>query len=151
MAKQDRDMFSKACEYGLRAVIYIAHQSASNQRVGVADIAENIGSPRAFTGKILQQLTRGNIVNSLKGPNGGFEIDNDDLKNIRLGDVVALLDGDELFTGCALGLDKCDSENPCPVHHKFVKIRNDLKAMMDTTTLAVLTERGNKDLDWLKR
>ncbi len=144
-------MFSKTCEYGLRAVIYIAHQSESNLRVGVTSIAENIGSPKAFTAKILQQLTRGGIVNSVKGPNGGFEIDNSSLDKVRLGDIIRLLDGDGIFKGCALGLDECDPQHPCPVHDQFAKIRNDLKKMLNETTLAVLVNRKDMDLSWLRR
>lgn len=144
-------MFSKTCEYGLRAVIYISHQSDNHQRVGVTSIAENIGSPKAFTAKILQQLTKGGIVHSIKGPNGGFEIDPGNLEKIRLADIIRLLDGDDIFIGCALGLDKCDPENPCPVHDQFTKIRNDLKDMLNETTLAKLVAKETTDLNWLRR
>ena len=51
-------MFSKACEYGIRAAVYVALQSLDGRRVSVNEIAEEIDSPIAFTAKILQQLSR---------------------------------------------------------------------------------------------
>ena len=68
-------MFSKACEYGIKATIYIAMQSMQNSRVSLKDIAKEIDSPVAFTAKILQQLARNKIVESVKGPTGGFQIE----------------------------------------------------------------------------
>lgn len=47
-------MFSKSCEYDLRAVIFIAQQSLLGEKPGLKTVAKEIGSPEAFTGKILQ-------------------------------------------------------------------------------------------------
>src|SRR5690554_4496736 len=77
-------MFSKSCEYGIKAILYIATQSIEGYRVKIGDIAENSGSPEAFTAKIMGTLARHNIVNSLKGPYGGFEIDIHRMKQIKL-------------------------------------------------------------------
>ena len=67
-------MFSKACEYGIKAVVYIAIQSKEDRRVKIGDIAENTGTPEAFTAKVLGTLTKQNLVESIKGPYGGFEM-----------------------------------------------------------------------------
>ena len=54
-------MFSKSCEYGIKAIIYIATQSLEDVRVKIGDVAENTGTPEAFTAKILGSLTKHNI------------------------------------------------------------------------------------------
>lgn len=59
-------MFSKSCEYAIRATIYIAKQTKQDKRVGIKDIANAINSPNAFTGKILQQLSKAKIIESAK-------------------------------------------------------------------------------------
>ncbi len=128
-------MFSKACEYGIRAIIYIATESLEDRRVKIGDVADNTGSPEAFTAKILGLLTRHRIVNSLKGPNGGFEIGLSRMKEIRLSDIVFAIDGDSIYNGCALGLSECNAAEPCPMHEKFVKVRNELKKMLETTSI----------------
>ncbi|MFT4805030.1 MAG: Rrf2 family iron-sulfur cluster assembly transcriptional regulator, partial [Psychroserpens sp.] len=42
-------MFSKACEYGIRASIFIAKNSFEGKRVNPREISEEINSPYAFT------------------------------------------------------------------------------------------------------
>ena len=69
-----RDMFSKACEYGIRASIFIATNSSKGIRVGIKDVAKEIDSPEPFTAKIMQILTKAGIIYSAKGVGGGFEV-----------------------------------------------------------------------------
>ena len=131
-------MFSKACEYGIRATIFIAAESLKNNRVGQKEIAEEIDSPVAFTAKILQKLVHRNIVSSAKGVGGGFSIDKNRLKEIRLVEIVEAIDGDSIFRGCGLGLSDCSEDHPCPVHDKFKSIRGELTVMLEDTTLEEL-------------
>lgn len=128
-------MFSKACEHGIKALIYIATQSLEGKRVKIGDVVKNSGSPEAFTAKVLGLLTKHDIVNSHKGPNGGFEMDLKQIKKLKLSDIVQTIDGDSIYNGCGLGLSECNSKEPCPVHHKFVVVRDELKEMLTITTL----------------
>lgn len=134
-------MFSKACEYGIRATIYIAGKSQQGHMVGLREIASSIDSPEAFTAKILQQLVRAGIISSAKGPNGGFEISAQKLKALYLSRIVEAIDGDSIFKGCGLGLKECDEQRPCPVHDKFVAIREELKVMLESTSVLELCTR----------
>lgn len=145
-------MFSKSCEYGLRAVIYIAEQSIQDNKVGLKTIAKAIDSPEAFTGKILQTLAKNNIINSIKGPYGGFIIEKNKLDKISLASIVSVLDGDKIYTGCALGLLQCNASSPCALHHKFIKIRQELREMLISNTLQdVLFTDNKRNYFWLKR
>ena len=131
-------MFSKACEYGIKASIFIALNSYQEKRVSLKAIAKEIASPEAFTAKILQDLARHNIINSVKGAHGGFEINKKQISEIKLEQIVKAIDGDKIYNGCGLGLHACDENHPCPVHDKFKDIRNDLKIMLETTNLEEL-------------
>jgi len=142
-------MFSKTCEYGLRAAIYIAQQSKLNNKVSLSKISEEINSPQAFTAKILQQLTRNNIIKSVKGPYGGFTVEEDKMAT-KLSEVVSVLDGDSIFTGCGLGLKQCDANAPCPLHFKFADIRDRLKTMLESTTLISITDELDLESTILK-
>ncbi|CAA0175384.1 Rrf2 family transcriptional regulator [Tenacibaculum maritimum] len=144
-------MFSKSCEYGLRAAIYIAEKSILKEKVGLKAIANAIGSPEAFTGKILQILTKNNIVTSVKGPYGGFFIETSDLKKIQLSTIVRVLDGEKIYKGCGLGLKQCNEKSPCPLHYKFIEIRERLRTMLEQNTLYdVLYTNEIKNTFWLK-
>ena len=131
-------MFSKTCEYGIRATIFIASQSYQDNRVGLKDIAKKIDSPEAFTAKILQILSKDNIIHSIKGVGGGFEIPKETMSQIKLIQIVSAIDGDRVFTGCGLGLSQCSEDHPCPVHDKFKSIRNELAFMLENTNLEEL-------------
>lgn len=144
-------MFSKACEYGIRAATYIATQSLQDRRVSLKEIAAEIDSPVAFTAKILQQLSRNNIVESVKGAYGGFEVSVAKMSSINISAIVNAIDGDNIYAGCAFGLRKCNASKPCPVHDKFVTIRDELKVMLDTTNLLELTKGLELGVTFLKR
>ena len=144
-------MFSKACEYGILSAVYIALQSLEGRRVSVGEIAEEIDSPVAFTAKILQQLTRNNIVRSVKGPHGGFEIEREDMDTVKLNMIVKAIDGDKIYMGCGLGLKECNEHKPCPLHDRFLDIRNNLSTMLRTTSLYELAVGLEEGLTYLKR
>ena len=55
--------------------------------------------------------------------------------------MVIAIDGPEIFIGCGLGLDKCDSTNPCPIHDEFEKVRTSLIQMCQKTSLSVLVNQ----------
>jgi len=143
-------MFSKACEYGIRAMIYVAQQSRQGERVGLKDIAQGIDSPEAFMAKILQALSRQGLVQSAKGPNGGFYMDARGLK-VTLAEVVLAIDGDQLFNGCGLGLPECNEKKPCPIHDEFKLIRNKIKSLLETTQVGEFNELLEKGVLHLKR
>ncbi len=144
-------MFSKACEYGIRAAVYIALQSVEGKRVSLKEIAEEINSPIAFTAKILQQLSKNSIVDSVKGAAGGFEIEKENIDKVKLSAIVHAIDGDKIFVGCGLGLKECNADKPCPVHDKFIDIRNDLRNMLERTSLYEMTTGLEAGLTYLRR
>ncbi|RZL40842.1 MAG: Rrf2 family transcriptional regulator [Pedobacter sp.] len=127
-------IFSKTCEYAIRAVFYIAHTTATGTKVGIKDIAAGIDSPELYLGKILQDLSRKGLISSTKGPNGGFFLTSQML-NLPLIEVVKAVDGDNLFVGCGLGLKQCSAINPCPLHFQFEEIRDKLTILLNTTTI----------------
>jgi len=134
-------MFSKACEYGIKATLHIAEQSLQEKRIVLPQIAKAIDSPVAFTAKILQQLAKNKIVQSSKGPNGGFSISAEAMETFKLKDIVLAIDGESIFTKCGLGLKKCDENSPCPIHHKFKSIRAEIIDMLETTSLKELSKQ----------
>ena len=144
-------MFSKACEYGIRATIYIAEQSQLDRKVSLKEVAKAIESPEAYTSKILQQLSRNNIINSNKGPTGGFSMDKNALDKVKLRTIVFAIDGDNIYNGCGLGLKRCSEKMPCPVHNQFKSVREELKTLLETTTIKSLTVDLKNGLTFLKR
>lgn len=136
-------MFSKTCEYAIRAVIYIASTGTMDSKTGMTEISSNIEAPAHFTAKILQTLVHNDIVSSQKGVNGGFYM-NKVQRQKHLIDIVRAVDGDALFSGCGLGLATCSEEEPCPFHEKYKVVRNNLRNMMESTSIDDMSKQLKK-------
>jgi len=131
-------MFSKATEYALRATIYIARKSSEENKIGIEEISKAIDSPRSFTAKILQSLTRDNkIVSSVRGPNGGFYI-TEKAKKLPVKSVLEAMGEDEVLEKCVLGLKKCSEVQPCPMHAQYKSIKQQLVKLFVTKTIRQL-------------
>lgn len=143
-------MFSKTCEYAIRAVILIAQKSENGVKVGIKEISKGINAPEHFIAKILQDLSRKGLVQSVKGPNGGFFLDEKSKKN-TVADIVTTIDGEKLFTGCGLGLSNCSEKKPCPLHDEFKVIRQNLHNMLQSFTVAEFNMELTKGMKYLKR
>ncbi len=126
-------IFSKKCEYGLQAVLFLAAQS-KGEVVPSDEIAKRLSIPKEFVSKILQSLTESGIVDSKKGKAGGFFLAKDPSK-IRLIDIVAAIDGLGMFNSCVLGFPDCSPDNPCPVHSKWGELRTKTYNMLTDETI----------------
>lgn len=127
-------MFSKACEYAMRAAVYIAKCSMEGKRVAVKEVAEATDIPEAFASKVLQRLARAGLVDSLRGKKGGFSMSASQQKR-SLYEIVTLFEGEAYFNSCVLGLPVCSSQNPCPLHYQVVGLRDALKKSLQQTTI----------------
>ncbi len=144
-------MFSKACEYAIRATIYVARQSQEGLRASLVDISDETDSPVAFTSKILQQLVKAGIIFSTRGQTGGFYMEASKIESISMAEIVSAFDGDSIYTHCGLGLKECSAAEPCPVHDKFVEIRKNLRSVLESTTVSAMSASLKNGLTYLKR
>lgn len=132
-------MFSKACEYAIRATIFIASESEKGKRASLKDIAREIDSPEAFTAKTLQKLSRSGIIDSTKGAHGGFKVKPENMSLIKIAQIVVAIDGDKVYKRCSLGLHNCSEDHPCPFHSRFKPVRQELQEIVENTSLLDLT------------
>ncbi len=132
-------MFSKSCQYAIRAVTYLAEQQGNVKNVGVKEIAESLQVPQQFLAKILQQLAKHNLITSMKGPGGGFYLGEANA-NVTLLDIVKTMDGKNTLNTCILGKPSCSSEHPCPLHHHFYGCREGLKSTLATCMIGTLVD-----------
>ncbi len=131
-------------------MIFVAQKSKDGRKVGIKEIANGIDSPEHFIAKILQELRRRELVQSVKGPNGGFYLDEQSMER-SLADIVRVIDGDRLLTGCGLGLKQCSEKQPCPIHHEFKKIRKEIQLMLERSKIGEFTEQLENKLLFLRR
>ena len=136
-------LLSKSCVYGLRASLYLAARTEGNYNP-IRKMSDRLEISFHFLTKILQQLTAEGILESFKGPNGGVRLSKPG-NEVPLMDIVLAIDGPELLTECALGLPGCGSKNPCPLHDKWAETRNEIRHMLEKTTLTELVKKGKAE------
>lgn len=116
-------MISNTCKTAIKAVIYLCSKFDSGENASIKEVAEFINANEHTVGKILQILVKQNVINSQKGPTGGFYISKEQQKQPII-HIVESIDGKEVFTTCGLGLSKCSSKHPCPIHHDYSEARD---------------------------
>jgi len=119
-------IFSNTCQYAIKACIVLANEK---RKIGIIDISEQISTPTHFTSKILQQLTKKQLISSGKGKGGGFYLNDEQFENLTIKDIYENFEGKEVLTSCLLGLKQCNGENPCPIHHLALAIKEKVLIM----------------------
>src|SRR5690606_22087972 len=131
-------MFSKACTYSIRAMIFIVTRTADGSRVSIRDIAHHTGTPEPFVAKILQALSRKGIGSSRNEPSGGFYVDAG-ANDVPLIDIVRASDVDSLFFSCWLGIRYCSEKKPCPIIFEHKAIRGNILYLLKINTILSLS------------
>ena len=111
-------MLSLTCKSAIKAVIYLSGKSVEGEKTSLKEVAEKINASEHTVGKTLQTLVKQKIINSVKGPSGGFYLSNEQqLQPIFA--VVETIEGKGIFKECGLGLSKCSETHPCPIHNEY--------------------------------
>jgi Rrf2 family transcriptional regulator, iron-sulfur cluster assembly transcription factor len=140
-------LLSKSCMYGLRASVLLASRNNA-EFITIRELSDELNISFYFLTKVLQQMTKANLLESYKGPNGGVKLARP-AGEIRFMDVVIAIDGLKSLNECALGLPGCGVMKPCPLHDQWSALKTDMMNMMESITLKQLSihERSTKVSD----
>ncbi|MBX2931415.1 MAG: Rrf2 family transcriptional regulator [Chitinophagaceae bacterium] len=116
-------MLSQTCKTAIKAVIYLSVKSTTGDKASIKEISEHINASEHTVGKTLQTLVKQKIINSLKGPTGGFYLSHEQLEQ-PIFNIVETIEGKNVFKKCGLGLSKCSETHPCPIHNEYKEARN---------------------------
>lgn len=141
-------MLSVTCKAAIKAVIYLGSMFDSGKKFGIREIAEQIDENEHTVGKLLQKLVKEGLINSAKGPNGGFYIAGNQKAKPVLA-IVEAIDGDDVFNQCGLGLHKCSAAHPCPIHDDFKSVREGFRILCTEKTIEDLCAPVNSGVAYL--
>lgn len=141
-------MLSLTCKTAIKAVIYLASKVETGEKAGIKEIAEFINASEHTVGKMLQTLVKEEVINSAKGPTGGFYIYAKQ-KSQSIIKIIDAIDGKDVFDECGLGLSKCSATHPCPIHNDYKIIRDQFKRMCQQKKVSDLCETVNDGLAYL--
>ncbi|APQ16766.1 RrF2 family transcriptional regulator [Maribacter hydrothermalis] len=137
-------MLSNASKYAVRAIFYLAIHSHETNKIGAKKISKELEMPQAFLAQLLRNLSSHKIVSSVKGPGGGFFLDNGNRKK-SIWDVIVSIDGKQKFDECFLGLAKCNEINPCPAHAIVAPFKEKILTDFRDKTIDQLVEEIKKN------
>jgi Rrf2 family protein len=135
-------ILSKSCIYGIQAAIAVAAEGGKDF-VPIHKLAERLDISFHFLTKVLQQFTQAGIMSSYRGPRGGVALAKP-ASSITLVEMIAAIDGTEIFTECMLGLPGCGVAPPCPAHEQWMQLRQQFGSLAKQLTLAAMASRANE-------
>jgi len=141
-------MLSLTCKTAIKAVIYLGSKNESGTKSGIKEIAAFIDASEHTVGKMLQTLVKEEVINSTKGPNGGFFITPKQQRQPIL-NIIEAIDGKEVFKQCGLGLSKCSATHPCPIHNDYKALRDLFEKLCKDKKVVDLFEPVNNGLAYL--
>lgn len=124
--------------------MYLAFREKDGCKVQLGEIAGELKIPRHFLAKIMKNMAKEGILDSTKGPYGGFSVNKKTL-SAKLIQLVTITDGIEQFNTCVLSLRKCNSRNPCPLHFEMLKLRDGMLAEFSKKNIGDLLNKDNPD------
>jgi Rrf2 family protein len=132
-------MFSNTAKYAIKACLFLAVNSNEENKLVIKDIADPINVPSAYIAKILQALSKKDIISSTRGPKGGFYLTKDQLQT-KIMKIIEAVDGHERLNSCLLSLEKCNSDNPCSLHHLVYEQKTIITSRLKSSSLEDLRD-----------
>ena len=124
--------------------MYVAAADPEKKRIQLDEVAANLNVPRYFLGKVMKNLVKEGVLDSQKGPTGGFSINQATFKTPLI-KIIAITGEPIQFDTCVLQLRKCNAKQPCALHHRAQQLRDDWVGLLSTTTVGDLVRDQRPD------
>ena len=130
--------FSKPSGYAIRALIYLALREGEGP-VLASVIAQEEDIPPSFMGKVLGKLALAGMVDSMRGPNGGYWLVRAP-EEIRMAHIAELFETQSSSRECLLGFKECPGPKYCALHKRWLEPQRHIDRFPNDTTLADLLQ-----------
>jgi Rrf2 family iron-sulfur cluster assembly transcriptional regulator len=112
---------------------------AQNGPVSLADISERQGISLSYLEQLFAKLRRGNLVSSVRGPGGGYQLSRE-MQGIKVAQVVDAVNESVDATRCQ-GLGDCHAGDTCLTHHLWCDLSEQIHDFLSGISLADLVTR----------
>ena len=124
-------LFTTATGYALRALAALPEDGSYCL---AKDLSTQLVLPGPYLAKILQGLVQANILESVRGPKGGFRLTRP-AHRITVGEVVIAMEGSASLDGCIMGFPTCGGDHPCPLHEAWGAVKAQVASSMTEATI----------------
>lgn len=129
----------QTAEYALRAMACIALKE-DGRPVSSKVLARATGIPNHYLSKIMRKMVEADLAISQKGHGGGFKLAKEPEK-ITFKEILATVDYKIEPDTCVFGWDKCNSEDPCPLHSTWSQLKDSFQWWAENISLQEVIDR----------
>lgn len=130
---------TRAADYAVRVMVHLA-TLPQEARVLLPDLARATDAPESFLSKVLQALTRAQLISSRRGKSGGFVLLPAG-RQASMRQVVEAVDGPICLNICLNGGKDCDRKPWCPAHPVWARAQRAMLDVLMSVTVSALSER----------
>ena len=127
---------SRFADYAV--VILSELAQAKDTRLAASDIAAKANLPEPTVAKILKSLTKGKVLSSTRGVNGGYGLART-AERITVADIITAMDGPISLTDCADN-SPCVLEGHCSMHGRWGRVNLAIRTALQSVTLSDLMQ-----------
>ena len=124
--------------YAVTAMLDLALH-AQRGPVSLADISERQGISLSYLEQLFAKLRRGNLVSSVRGPGGGYQLSRD-MRGIQVAEVIDAVNESVDATRCQ-GQGDCHAGDTCLTHHLWCDLSQQIHEFLSGISLADLVTR----------
>lgn len=124
---------STRAHYALRALVDLALYS-NGRPISLKEIATRENIPLNYLEQLFTKLRRGNIVESVRGPGGGYRLARD-TDQIAVGEIVVTLEGTLTALACLEKADRCPTMGKCTTHNIWLTLGTRMQEFLDSVSL----------------
>jgi len=135
-------VLSNSSQYAIRILAYMADQKDS-QLINATELAEILYIPYKFLTKIMTELVKIDLVESIRGREGGFKL-NKKSSDIMISDILDLFNDSIKDEQCVLGIGFCNGMCKCALHDQWMEPKLLLQKMFRESSLKDIAGRGCK-------
>lgn len=130
-------------EYGIHVMLYVASKNHEGQKiVSALEISESQNISLNYTQQILMKLRQGGLIESERGPKGGFYVPKHP-KEITLKEILKISEGDTVEVICEshpIDHKLCSKEANCYLKSVWYGLRDIVNDYLDKITLQELVD-----------
>ena len=127
-------------DYGIRALIELAHRYGDPKPTQSGDIAARQAIPESYLEQLLTTMRRAGFIRSVRGPQGGHALIRDP-QTLPVSEVIVALEGSILPIDCLDDLSACSKSGGCAQRDMWQAVRLAILGVLDSTTIADLAEK----------
>ncbi|MEO6196534.1 MAG: Rrf2 family transcriptional regulator [Dehalococcoidia bacterium] len=127
-------------DYGIRALIELAHRYGEPRPTQSSEIAARQRVPESYLEQLLTALRRAGFIRSVRGPQGGHALIRDP-RDIRVAEVVEALEGPIVPIDCLYETSNCARSGGCAQTEMWADVRDAVLGVLNGVTIADLAQR----------